>query len=186
MIRTITCLLAIISLAGCAHSRRMAEVNAFEAGYFQLVTRGAYEDAYAQLHSDVKAAVTPERYKAFFDSLIDALGPMGGWEKVPGVHDQHIPLLERERRRDPLPPDNPQAAVQSRYRVKFGETTATFLIRTGWEGDRMTIRNQVLCCMDQKTLDAVLARAEERGVAELFTGKPRDGAPADGANPPAP
>lgn len=164
-------LLATVTLTACAHSRRMAEVNAFEAGYFQLLTLAAYEEAYDRLHAEVKARVTPEDYQTFYRVLTDTFGPLGSHEKVPGAHDQHIPLLERERRVDPLPPDKPDAALQSRHLVKFANGTATFLIRTGWENGRMVIRAQVLCCMDEKTMEAIRARANELGVGHLFAPK---------------
>lgn len=169
----ITRLLAIALLltAGCAHDRRMAEITAFEAGYFQLLTASAYRDAYGLLHSEVRERSTEKEYETFFTVLTDTLGPMTGWKKVPGAHDQSIPLLERERRRDPLPPDNPKSALQSRYLVSFGKGSGTFLVTTGWEGGRMVLRGQALCCMDQKTVAALRARAEELGVASLFDAK---------------
>lgn len=179
-------LAAVVLLAGCAHNRRIVEVNAFEAGYFTLLVRSAYDESYAQLHSDAQAVVSPADYKKFYTVLTDAFGQMAGWEKVPGPHDQHIPLLERERRRDPLPIDDPKAVLQSRYKVKFADGTVTFLIRTSWEGGRMTIRGQVLCCLDQKTVDAIQARAKEAGAMDLFESKPRAPAPAPAENSPAP
>jgi hypothetical protein len=165
-------LLAVVTLPGCAHGRRMAEVNAFEAGYFTLLVRGAYDEAYGRLHSEVKARVTPEQYEAFFGALTSAFGAAAFWEKVPGANDQHVPLFERERRRDPLPPENPAATLQSRYLVRFATGTTTFLIKTGREEGRMVIRGQLLCCMDQKTWDTLLTHAKERGVAEFLGSAP--------------
>ncbi len=175
---------AVIGSAGCIHNQRMIEINGFETGYFQQLRESAFAAAYASLHSDVKAVVTPERFENFFVALTDTLGPMTGWEKIPGTDDQRLPLLEPERRRDPLPSNNPKATIRSRYLLKFSKGTATLVITTGWEAGRMVIRGQLICCMDEKIRTPLIDRAKVLGVADLYGVKP-DPPPQPPATAPA-
>jgi len=158
---------AALVLTGCAHNRRMMEIQTFEAGYFQQLQNAEYDHAYELLHSNIRDLLPIERYRTFFTVLTDTLGPMKAWQRLPNPHD-HVPLLEKERRQDPLPPDNPKTTMETRYRLAFEKGVATLIIRTGWEGDRLAIRRQFLCCVNQQTSAALQARATTLGVGDLF------------------
>ncbi|MBI3620856.1 MAG: hypothetical protein HY208_01515 [Nitrospirae bacterium] len=184
------CAIVAAGPAGCAHGRRMTEIRTFETGYFQLLQRADYDLAYESLHPDIKVLLPLDRYRTFFTVLTDTLGPMKSWRQLPNAQD-HVPLLERERRRDPLPPDQPKRMLETSYRLQFEKGQTTLVIRTGWDKERMVIRGQFLCCADAPTIAALQALAQERGVGDLFGVKPPPQttprkAPAGGPDPNSP
>ncbi len=163
---------AASGLTGCAHGRRMAEIRAFETGYFQRLQSTDYDRAYESLHPDIKTRLPLERYRLFFTVLTDTLGPMQAWRQIPNAHDR-IPLLERERRQDPLPPNQPKTMLEAGYILKFEKGQVELVIRTGWDEGNMAIRGQFLCCTNTQTIAALQARAEAAGVGDLFGVKPK-------------
>jgi hypothetical protein len=175
---------------GCAHDRRMTEIRTFEAGYIQLLQDADYDRAYELLHTEIKTRLPLERYRTYFTVMTDTLGPLKMWTQLPTPQDR-IPLLERERRMDPLPPDKPKAMLEVRYLLTFEKNRATLVIRTGWDEGRLAIRGQFLCCMGKLVNDALQARAEAAGVGDLYGVKPRptpppNGTPAGTPEPPKP
>jgi hypothetical protein len=166
-----TTLGAIVTLAGCAYNQRILQIRTFEAGYFQLLQRADYDQAYESLHSEIKALLPLERYRMFFTVLTDTLGPMKAWQQLPSSYDR-VPLLEKQRRQDPLPPEKPNAMLEVRYRLIFEKGAVTMVIFTGWDEGRMAIRREFLCCADQQTVSALQARATALGVGDLFGVKP--------------
>jgi hypothetical protein len=161
-------------LTGCAHVHgdRILQIRTFEAGYFEALQRAAYDEAYNSLHTELKTVVTEERYRIYFTTITDTLGPMTAWQELPNTQDHHLALLDPERHRDPLPPDKPQAMLEARYRLKFQQGDATLIIRTGWEEGRLVIRRQFLCCMAKPLYLKLQARAAEVGVGDLYGVKP--------------
>jgi hypothetical protein len=179
--------IAASGLTGCAHGRRMAEIRTFEAGYFQLLQSADYDRAYESLHTEIKTLLPLDRYRTFFTVLTDTLGPLKAWTRLPNTHDR-VALLDPQRRRDPLPPDNPKVMLNTRYRLIYEKGQATLVIRAGWDEGRMTIRGQFLCCTDKPTIAALRTRAEVVGVVDLFGVKPKPQTPPPGppAGSPAP
>ena len=179
-----TVLGAIVTLTGCAYNQRILQIRTFEAGYFRSLQHAEYDHAYESLHSEIKTLLPLERYRMFFTVLTDTLGPMKAWQQLPTRYDR-VPLLEKQRRQDPLPPDHPNAMLEVSYRLVFEKGTVTMDIFTGWDEGRMAIRREFLCCADQHTVTALQARATALGVGELFGVKPAPTTP-DSAKPGGP
>jgi hypothetical protein len=179
-----TVLGAIVTLTGCAYNQRILQIRTFEAGYFQLLQHAEYDQAYESLHSEIKTLLPLERYRMFFTVLTDTLGPMKAWQQLPTRYDR-VPLFEKQRRQDPLPPDHPNTMLEVSYRLVFEKGTVTMDIFTGWDEGRMVIRREFLCCTDQQTVTALQARATALGVGDLFGVKPAPTSP-ESAMPEAP
>jgi hypothetical protein len=162
-----TVLGATVALTGCAYDQRILQIRTFEAGYFRLLQHAEYDQAYESLHSEIKTLLPLERYRIFFTVLTDTLGPMKAWQPLPTRYDR-VPLLEKQRRQDPLPPDHSKTMLEVRYRLIFEKGTVTMDIFTGWDEGRMAIRREFLCCADQQTVAALQARAITLGVGDLF------------------
>jgi len=159
--------MAVSCATGNVRGQRITEVRAFEAGYFHLLQQGEYNRAYDLLHPEIKTVIPLERYRTFFAVLTDALGPMQAWQP-PSTRRDRIALFDPRRHMDPLPPDKPKAALQANYRVVFEKGQVTLIVRTGWDKDRMVIRQQNICCADKPTVAALQARAVALGVGSLF------------------
>lgn len=162
-----TVLGATATLTGCAYNQRILQIRTFETGYFRLLQGAEYDQAYESLHSEIKTLLPLERYRTFFTVLTDTLGPMKAWQQLPNPYDR-IPLFEKQRRQDPLPPDKPNAKLEVRYRLIFEKGAVTMVILTGWDEGRLAIRQEFLCCANQQTISALQARATALGVGELF------------------
>lgn len=163
--------LAIASLTGCvpnAHSERIRQIRTFEAAYFQSVQQAEYARAYDALHTEVRSIITPEQYHTYFTALTDTLGPVTSWQELPNPMDRRVALFDRERRQDPLPPKNQKGMLEARYLLTFQKGQATFIIRTGWEGDRLVIRRQFLCCLPNEVFQQLRAHAIALGIGDLF------------------
>lgn len=174
-----TVLGATVTLTGCAYNQRILQIRTFESGYFQSLQHAEYDHAYESLHSEIKTLLPLERYRMFFTVLTDTLGPMKAWQQLPTRYDR-VPLLEKQRRQDPLPPDHPNAMLEVRYRLIFEKGVVTMDIFTGWDKGRMAIRREFLCCADQQTVTALQTRAIALGVGDLFGVKPAPTTPNPG------
>lgn len=177
---TVIYLLLALAAAGCLRSvygERIAEITAVEAAYMESVAASAYADAYGQLHADVRAKITPEKFEAFYTVLTETFGPMTGWKRILSRIDKRVPLLEPARYRDPFPPDKPMKHWRSSYRLLFSDHTLQMTIITGWEDGRMVILGQLLCmtpkCMTLKEFKSLRAAATQKGVGELFGVRPK-------------
>ncbi|HTP42085.1 MAG TPA: hypothetical protein VML36_06660 [Nitrospiria bacterium] len=167
--------LAVIVLTGCAHnahSERIRQIRTFEAGYFQSLQQAEYDQAYASLHTEIKSIITPEQYRTYFTVLTDTLGPITAWKELSNPMDRRVALFDRAGRRDPLPPKNQKSMLEARYMLTFEKGHATIIIRTGWEGDRLAIRRQFLCCLPAELSHRLQDHAATLGIGELF-GAPR-------------
>jgi hypothetical protein len=197
--------LAAAGLTGCmpnAHSERIQQIRMFEAGYFQSLQQAEYDQAYASLHTEVKSIVTPEQYRTYFTVLTETLGPITAWKELPNPMDHRVALFDRAGRRDPLPPKNQKSMLEARYVLSFEKGRATFIIQTGWEGNRLAIRRQFLCCLPAELSRRLQDHAVTLGIGELFGAAPArksppqaptavpprspDGAASQGTTPPPP